>query len=617
MTEPVVTSPHPDFGTGIERRDTSCTPSELYRALFLDLENNVHFIEPAFVFLSAELERTQLPGSLQWAASPREWIPELLAWARDTPTVPPTGGDAESWLSPIVREFAPVGLSDGAWLHGALLSNVVESEVGMRMLKQLMRRFGGPGIGEAYVERYAGLLRSLNISPSVIERDDAANRCSAVSYEHALLGLCLGLFPVTFGPECLGFNLWMSSIGPCPLLWQLQPALREHSSNLRYLDLHGADEFELLARQAIERELDQHRDEGVRSALATRIVRGFVAAQDSYLRWEQALHTPVEPRGTYRAPQDAEQLAEYAFERYGALSNAELYHCLSNPDLHPAVRLFARGYVEQVFETLAEAFQADARLNSSVVPHYSERAIAEIVAEQHEKNVRSRGLPITSLVSSNSEEAVRGIQEVFDGCWLQGFVDVQRASFEEYGWLFRIYASEHGDGDFSWNHCQIFRKAFDTLGPDVYLPKTDPRLCEIFEISVAALVSIAVPLNSRHFMPEILGINLGIESTGVGGSYIDQWKTAEQEGNPWRALAWRLHNSIDNYADGHTKWSLFAVQSFMRRVRAGDTRLAVEQWSRIWRLWRCRDILVHGTDEEQSALSSYFAGAASDAVQEA
>ena len=39
----------------------------------------------------------------------------------------------------------------------------------------------------------------------------------------------------------------------------------------------------------------------------------------------------------------------------------------------------------------------------------------------------------------------------FDGVWLQGFADVHRSDREEYGWLFRIYASEQGDGSMDWN----------------------------------------------------------------------------------------------------------------------------------------------------------------------
>jgi hypothetical protein len=183
---------------------------------------------------------------------------------------------------------------------------------------------------------------------------------------------------------------------------------------------------------------------------------------------------------------------------------------------------------------------------------------------------------------------------------------VARAGFEEYGWLFRIYASEHGDGELDWNHSLIFRKAFAELGEDVLLPKTDRRLYELFEIGVGSVATLAVALNTRHFMPEILGLNLGIEATGVGGEYMESWKRAEARGAEWKALAARLHNSIDNYADGHTKWSLSAVHAFLRRVKSGSPGAVEQQWSRVWRLWRCQDILTHGTAAERSALEEHF-----------
>ncbi|HTV23274.1 MAG TPA: hypothetical protein VMG12_31515, partial [Polyangiaceae bacterium] len=68
----------------------------------------------------------------------------------------------------------------------------------------------------------------------------------------------------------------------------------------------------------------------------------------------------------------------------------------------------------------------------------------------------------------------------------------------------------------------------------------------------------------------------------------------------------RLHNSIDNYADGHTKWSLAAVQAFLRRVKSGTPEAVERQWVRVWRLWRCQDILTHGTDAERAALAEHF-----------
>jgi hypothetical protein len=97
---------------------------------------------------------------------------------------------------------------------------------------------------------------------------------------------------------------------------------------------------------------------------------------------------------------------------------------------------------------------------------------------------------------------------------------------------------------------------------------------------------------------------LGIEATGVGGGFLDAWKkTLDENGNKWDVLTYRLHNSIDNYVTGHTKWSLAAVQSFMARVRDSAPAAVEAQWQRIWRLWRVQEIFEHGADEELQALS--------------
>ena len=138
------------------------------------------------------------------------------------------------------------------------------------------------------------------------------------------------------------------------------------------------------------------------------------------------------------------------------------------------------------------------------------------------------------------------------------------------------------------------------------LPKTDPRLYQLFDVGAGALATLAASLNTRRFMPELLGMNLAIEATGVGGMYLERWRRARGKGAKWKALAFRLHNSIDNYADGHTKWSLSAVQSFMRRVQRASPAEVQTQWHRVWRLWRVQDILTHGTDGERAALSEHF-----------
>ena len=41
---------------------------------------------------------------------------------------------------------------------------------------------------------------------------------------------------------------------------------------------------------------------------------------------------------------------------------------------------------------------------------------------------------------------------------LAQFADVARIGYEEYGWLFRIYTGELGDGHLEWNHNYILRR---------------------------------------------------------------------------------------------------------------------------------------------------------------
>jgi hypothetical protein len=413
--------------------------------------------------------------------------------------------------------------------------------------------------------------------------------------------LCLGLFPSTFALETVGFNLWMASVGPCPLLERLESGLRARGACLRYLDLHDRATFTTLARQTAEHALIEL---GHLPAL-TRITRGFIAAHESYLRWQRSVLGDAVPLlATYTPPRDPRHVEAFAFERYGKLSNADLFHCFANSDCHPAIGAFGHFFVAQVLAKLSHALDTDERLNSTHPPHYSERLVAELVAEQHMKNVRSRGAASPTPVGAPA--APQHIGPIFDGCWLQGFADVLRADFEEYGWLFRIYASEHGDGEMAYNHCRIFRFAFSDLGADVMLPKSDPRLYRLFDVGLGSIATLAASLNTRRFMPELLGMNLAIEATGVGGAYLESWKSASGQYAQWKALAARLHNSIDNYADGHTKWSLNAVQAFMRRVRDGSPSEVQAQWHRIWRLWRCQDILTHGTPSERAALAEYF-----------
>ena len=691
----------PEFGSGVARRATACTPRELYQSL-RDPENNVHYFEAAYTFALDAVTSPELPGHPR-VDSAASLVDELEAAARAQLHPSSTARCSSVWPARVAREFGPSGLVDGAWLQGLTCISRVEGRAGMTALRQFMTRCGDPGTAEAYPQRYEALLRSLGVPPGSIVRwhSDATAPCADISYEHALLGLSLGLFPGALGSETVGFNLWMATVGPCPLLEQLAAPLREMGACLSYLDVHDRRLAASLAKRMAAEWLEE-----AGADAGARLSRGFFAAQRSYLRWQRAMsggNVPMTPRdsvveivekkapfaighhssvrvggcpmhdyfaggrsahenlvaqlakshwvrpgapdrsllltsvisidgpmfdiftaseqivlrewverlgtaddvlsqepfvpvaGTYIAPQDPDDLQRYAIGRFRRASDRDLMFNLVNADMCPPIRPFARWFAENALTKVRGVLQTDARLSAISPPKYSEEAAAEMLMLNHSRNVEMQDRQVPTSPTP-------GIGSLLDGCWLQGFADVSLAGVEEQGWLFRIYASEMGDGHLEWNHNYIARQMHQARERRVMLPATDRRLYDAVSIGVIPLVYMSMALNTRHFLPELLGLNLAIEAIGVCGWYIGAWKRHEREGDRWAALYHRLHNSIDNYASGHTKWSLAAVQAFMARVNRAAPEGVEPQWRRIWQMWRLLEIQAHGTPAEIDAL---------------
>jgi hypothetical protein len=140
----------------------------------------------------------------------------------------------------------------------------------------------------------------------------------------------------------------------------------------------------------------------------------------------------------------------------------------------------------------------------------------------------------------------------------------------------------------------------------------DRRLYDVVQVTFAEIIMIAMSLNTRFFLPEMLGMNLFIEAKGVGGYYLTTEQAAKKAGKKWTALSMRLHNAIDNYASGHTQWSVAAIQAFMARVQDAGPRARAEQWHRIWRLWRFNELRDYGTTDQQRALEEHLGSVATD-----
>ncbi|MFG6194394.1 iron-containing redox enzyme family protein [Nonomuraea sp. JJY05] len=62
-------------------------------------------------------------------------------------------------------------------------------------------------------------------------------------------------------------------------------------------------------------------------------------------------------------------------------------------------------------------------------------------------------------------------------------------------------------------------------------------------------------------MPEILGLNLAMELSGVGGGYRRAAAALRRYG--YSTLFVDLHNTIDNVATGHAAWAADAIDTYL------------------------------------------------------
>ncbi|GLZ00507.1 hypothetical protein Acsp02_77590 [Actinoplanes sp. NBRC 103695] len=168
---------------------------------------------------------------------------------------------------------------------------------------------------------------------------------------------------------------------------------------------------------------------------------------------------------------------------------------------------------------------------------------------------------------------------LIDGAWLSGYTDYQLASTERGHFLFETYWDELGNGELNLNHPLIFRDALKDMGIDLP-PTRSPEFAawpdlwdQSFELPVYWL---AVGRFPRTFEAEILGLNLAMELSGVGGSYRRARQSLREYG--FSTLFVDIHNTIDNVATGHSAWAADAIDGYLTQ-QAPAAR--AEVWERI------------------------------------
>ncbi|MDF9393436.1 iron-containing redox enzyme family protein [Methylococcus capsulatus] len=173
---------------------------------------------------------------------------------------------------------------------------------------------------------------------------------------------------------------------------------------------------------------------------------------------------------------------------------------------------------------------------------------------------------------------------LIDGCWLARIGTAAECLDTAGRHLLKIYADELGNGLPERNHPNVYRHLLDRLG--IELPPfdspafaNDPRFLDAaFDLPVYLL---AMGLCPQRCFPELLGLNLAIELSGLGAGYMRLIDVLRSHGIDPAIV--QLHLSIDNLASGHAARAREAIMLYLDEMeRKGGRKISRQLWKRIW-----------------------------------
>jgi Iron-containing redox enzyme len=292
---------------------------------------------------------------------------------------------------------------------------------------------------------------------------------------------------------------------------------------------------------------------------------------------------PAYARAIAGCREGATVLDDAAQARFADLRLA--YHVLINAEQHPFAFATARDVVEKnlaKFRALRDAIETQPLYRRfDYTPAAFEERIARIYYLHAEEN------EVADLAFD--EEALRLLHLYFspfalvDGCWLRD-ASAHRHESEVTAILARIFADEIGNSRHEHNHANVYRRLLGELGWN--LPAVDDWAYAADErIPTAAFKApgflLAANLLHADFFPELLGVNLSIEMSGLDGFYAAMIRDLEARGHT--ADFWRLHISVDNFSTGHSHQSVVAIVRYLEEVqRAHGDAVMQAAWARVW-----------------------------------
>ncbi|MBM4206643.1 MAG: iron-containing redox enzyme family protein [Gammaproteobacteria bacterium] len=266
---------------------------------------------------------------------------------------------------------------------------------------------------------------------------------------------------------------------------------------------------------------------------------------------------------------------------YGSLSNRELYFYLVNNDLYPGVLPVAKAKVQRIL-TISRY------INRLPLRHYSHPAFDKYIETLYQKEKKAYK-PLGRKPNLPKEAYVWGIEQfaptiLTDGCWLQNVQQLNYFPNHTIGaYLYKIYRDECGNGVQEQNHPHIYQQLLDSQHiklPAINTKEFSKHPCFIDSAFDIPVYLMAISKFPNFFLPELLGLNLAIEISGLGNVYLRLSEELKFYGI--QSAIVDVHTSIDNLATGHTALAVNAIKFYLDDIAAnfGDDVMQAH-WRRI------------------------------------
>jgi hypothetical protein len=264
------------------------------------------------------------------------------------------------------------------------------------------------------------------------------------------------------------------------------------------------------------------------------------------------------------------------------LNDRDWYYTLVNIDLFPSTLNAAKQRVHRLLK-LIQLF------NRSPFRHYSHQAFSDYIDAIYQREINAYQ-PLADSPRIAKSTYIWAIEQLAptiltDGCWLQNIQQLKHRPTHTVGALLsKIYSDELGGGILVQNHPYIYQQLLNSIG--LHLPPIHSRafsqhpgfINSAFDIPNYLLAISRFPI---AFLPELLGLNMAIELSGLGKDYLRLAQALKFYELDPRIV--QVHISIDNIATGHAALAKQAIALYLDEILACSGEQVMQQhWQRIY-----------------------------------